>query len=176
MSGCGYEETLGAPLREVCFLLVSRPSRRRIQDPGFRCLVSATKRTPGASPAVETHRLQEGQDRRGPEAGGHPASHVARWNRLHLVEQGGGGLEQTISKHSARAEPVSPPGRWRRRDRPRLCDASNEASAFSTLIRQRPPTPSCRGLSPYCGENSEPGRYVTESLTTNPRVREQPRL
>ena len=28
--------------------------------------------------------------------------------------------------------------------------------------------------SPYHGENSEPGRYVMESLTTNPRVREQP--
>ena len=65
-------------------------------------------------------------------------------------------------------------GRWRRRDRPRLCDASNEASAIYTLIRQRPPTPSCGGLSPYREENSEPGRYVTESLTTNPRVREQP--
>ncbi len=48
-----------------------------------------------------------------------------------------------------------------------------EASAIYTLIRQRRPTPSCRGLSPYCGENSEPGRYVTESLTTNPRVRER---
>jgi hypothetical protein len=49
-----------------------------------------------------------------------------------------------------------------------------EASAIHTLIRQRPPTPSCRGLSPYCGENSEPGRRITESLTFNPRVREQP--
>ena len=29
--------------------------------------------------------------------------------------------------------------------------------------------------SPYCGENSEPGRHTRESLTTNPRVREQPR-
>src|SRR5271170_1851873 len=26
---------------------------------------------------------------------------------------------------------------------------------------------------PYCGENSEPGRHITESLTSNPRVREQ---
>ncbi len=43
-----------------------------------------------------------------------------------------------------------------------------------TLIRQRPPTPSCGGLSPYRGENSEPGRHITESLTSNPRVREQP--
>ena len=52
----------------------------------------------------------------------------------------------------------------------------NEASAFSTLIRQRPPTPSCGGQSPYRGENSGPGRYNMESLTSNPRVREQPRL
>lgn len=29
---------------------------------------------------------------------------------------------------------------------------------------------------PYCGENSEPGRYSTESLTSNPRVREHTRL
>ncbi len=26
-----------------------------------------------------------------------------------------------------------------------------------------------------CGENSEPGRRITESLTSNPRIREQPR-
>ena len=49
-----------------------------------------------------------------------------------------------------------------------------EASALHTLIRQRLPTPSCGGHSPYREENSEPGRYVTESLTTNPRVRELP--
>ena len=45
-----------------------------------------------------------------------------------------------------------------------------EASAIYTLIRQRPPTPLCRGLSPYCGENSEPGRCSTESLTSNPEL------
>ncbi len=38
-----------------------------------------------------------------------------------------------------------------------------EASALHTLIRQRLPTPSCGGHSPYREENSEPGRYVTES-------------
>jgi hypothetical protein len=51
-----------------------------------------------------------------------------------------------------------------------------EASAFHTLIRQRPPTPSCRGLSPYCGENSEPGRCIKGELDFQPRVREQPGL
>jgi len=49
-------------------------------------------------------------------------------------------------------------------------DAIGEASAFSTLIRQRPPTPSCRGHRPYCGENSEPGRHTTESLTPTPEL------
>ena len=29
------------------------------------------------------------------------------------------------------------------------------------------------GHSPYCGEKSEPGKHITESLTSNPRVREQ---
>ncbi len=37
-------------------------------------------------------------------------------------------------------------------------DAMIEASAIHTLIRQRLPTPSCRGHSPYCGKASEPGR------------------
>lgn len=37
--------------------------------------------------------------------------------------------------------------------------------ASSNAMMQRP--------QPYCGENSEPGRRITESLTTNPRVREQ---
>jgi transposase len=32
------------------------------------------------------------------------------------------------------------------------------------------------GKSPYCGENSESDRHITESLTFDPRVREQPRL
>ena len=49
-----------------------------------------------------------------------------------------------------------------------------EASALSTSARQHPPTPSCRGHRPCCGENSELGRNITESLTSNPRVREQP--
>jgi len=48
--------------------------------------------------------------------------------------------------------------------------AFTKASAFETLVRQRPLTPSCRGLSPYCGENSEPGRYSMESLTSNPEL------
>jgi len=45
-----------------------------------------------------------------------------------------------------------------------------EATAIHTLIRQRPPTPLCRGLNPYCGENNEPGRYITESLTSGPEL------
>ncbi len=49
-----------------------------------------------------------------------------------------------------------------------------EASACSTLIRQRPPTPSCRGPSPYRGENSEPDRRIKGELDIQPRVREQP--
>ncbi len=39
-----------------------------------------------------------------------------------------------------------------------------EASAIHTLIRQRPPTPSCRGPSPYCGTNSGPGRRIKAEL------------
>src|SRR5262245_21983119 len=45
-----------------------------------------------------------------------------------------------------------------------------EATAIHNLIRQRHPTPLCRGLNPYCGENSEPGRYITESLTSGPEL------
>jgi transposase len=81
--------------------------------------------------AVETHRLQESQDRRRPEAGGHSPPHVARWSGLHLVKQGGGGLEATTPQNSARAEPMSLSGRWRRRDRPRLCDASSKQARFT---------------------------------------------
>jgi hypothetical protein len=46
-----------------------------------------------------------------------------------------------------------------------------EAIAIHTLIRQRPPTPLCRGPRPYCGENSEPGRCINkESLTSIPEL------
>ena len=74
----------------------------------------------------------------------HPASHVVRWNRLHLVKQGGGSLEETTSKNSAKAEAMSLSGRWRRRDRPRLAMsyAGKRAShidppASSNAIMQR---------------------------------------
>ena len=86
------------------------------------------------------------------------------------TKEGGGSLEETTSKNSARAEAMSLSGRRRRRDRSWLCDAYIQASAIHTLIRQRPPTPSCRGHSPYCGENSEPGRCSIESLTSNPEL------
>jgi transposase len=76
--------------------------------------VDWTGRISKCGDAMVRTRLQEGQGRRGPEAGGHPASHVARWNRLHLVKQGGCGLEETTSKNSAKAEPVSLSGRRRR--------------------------------------------------------------
>ena len=44
------------------------------------------------------------------------------------------------------------------------------ASAFSTLIRQCPLTPSCGVHSPYRGENSGPARHITESLTSIPEL------
>ncbi len=152
--------------------------RRRAAHPGAAVVQAQSL----GSQAVETHRLQEGQGRRGKEAGAsgglrgptgatvhpQPPSHVARWKRLHLVNQGRGGLEETTSQNSAKADAMSLSGRRRRRDRSRLCEASNEASAIHTLIRQRPPTPSCRGPSPYCGENSEPGRRIKGELDIQP--------
>ena len=45
-----------------------------------------------------------------------------------------------------------------------------KASALSTLIRQRPPTPSRGGPGPYRGENSGPGRTIVESLTPTPEL------
>ncbi len=38
---------------------------------------------------------------------------------------------ETTSKHSARAEAMSLSGRWRRRDRSRLCDASPRQARFT---------------------------------------------
>ena len=78
--------------------------------------------------AKRTHRLQESQGRRRQETGAsgglrgptgatvhpQPPPHVARWNRLHLVNQGGCSLEQTKFENSARAEKLSLPGRRRR--------------------------------------------------------------
>ncbi len=53
--------------------------------------------------------------------------------RLHLVDQGGGGLEATRSKNSASAEPMSRSGRRRRRDRSRLCDAASRQARFTNI-------------------------------------------
>ena len=78
--------------------------------------------------AGQTHRLQESQGRRRQETGAsgglrgptgatvhpQPPPHVARWNRLHLVNQGGCSLEETKFENSARAEKLSLPGRRRR--------------------------------------------------------------
>jgi len=49
-------------------------------------------------------------------------------------------------------------------------NANFENVILRLLIRQRPPTPLCRGPEPYCGENSEPGRHSVESLTSNPEL------
>ncbi len=138
-------------------------------------LVGISKAVPAqggclGSPAVETRRLQEGQNRRRPEAGGHTPSHVARWNRLHLVKQGGDGLESTISKNSARAEAMSLSGRWRRRDRPRLCDASSRQARFqhwSASVLQRH---HAEGSAPTAERTVNPAGASTESLTSNPEL------
>jgi hypothetical protein len=76
-------------------------------------------------------RHQESQGRRGSKTCGYPASHVARWNRLHLVGQGGGSLEETPFKNSDSAQAMSLSGRRRRRDRPGLCDASSRQARFT---------------------------------------------
>jgi hypothetical protein len=59
--------------------------------------------------------------------------------RLHLVDQGGGGLAATRSKNSASAEAMSRSGRRRRRDRSRFCDAASRQARFTHID---PPTSS----------------------------------
>ena len=49
MSACGYEQTLGRSRREVCFPLVSGRECRQIREPRVLGLVTAQKRTSGAS-------------------------------------------------------------------------------------------------------------------------------
>ena len=50
--------------------------------------------------------------------------------------------------------------------------------AFLGAVRVQPTSSNAimQRACPYCGENSEPGRHITESLTSTPRVREQPRV
>ena len=50
-----------------------------------------------------------------------------------------------------------------------------EASAFSILIHQRPPTPSCRGHSSYCGENTVASTPPEEHLRAVPNGRHRPK-
>ena len=45
MSAPGYQQTLGAPRREVCFLLVSGHADREIREARDLGLVTAQKRT-----------------------------------------------------------------------------------------------------------------------------------
>jgi hypothetical protein len=146
--------------------------RRRAAHPGGPLVLAQSL----GSQAVETHRLQEGQNRRRPEAGGHPPPHVARWNRLHLVKQGGSGLEATTPREFRESGTDVPVGTAAPARPTEALRCLIEASAFSTLVRQRPPTPSCGGQSPYRGENSEPGRRIKGELDIQPRVREHPRL
>ncbi len=48
----------------------------------------------------------------------------------------------------------------------------DETTAFSTLIRRRPLTPSWGGPSPYRGENSGSDRHINikESLSQTPKL------
>ena len=48
--------------------------------------------------------------------------------------------------------------------------STGEVTALSTLIRQLLLTPSCGGRRPYRGENSGPGRHITESLNPMPEL------
>ncbi len=89
-----------------------------------------------------------------------------------MVVQGGKGIEGIESqrqefRESGNDVPVGTVASVRSTEALRCF---NEATASSTLIRQRPLTPSCGGHSPYRGENSGPGRHITESLTQTPEL------
>ena len=92
-----------------------------------------------------------------------------------MVKQGGASIKINIQefRESGSGVPVGTAASARSFQALR---AFNEANAFHTLVRQRPPTPSCRGPSPYCGENSEPDRCIKGEFDIQPRVREQPGL
>jgi transposase IS116/IS110/IS902 family protein len=51
---------------------------------------------------------------------------------------------------------------------------SKKASALHTLIRQRHPTPLCRGHAPTAERTMNPARMCLESLDRRPGIREQP--
>ncbi len=77
-------------------------------------------------------------------------------------------------KGSARADTMSLSGRWRRRDRPRLCHASSRQPRFqhwSANVLQRH---HAEGTAPTAERTVNPAGASRESLTSNPRVREHP--
>ncbi len=65
---------------------------------------------------------------------------------LHLVKQGGGSLEATTPLEFRESGTDVPVGTAASARSNQALRCLIEASAIHTLIRQRPPTPSCRGL------------------------------
>jgi hypothetical protein len=85
-----------------------------------------------------------------------------------MVIKGGGSLEATTPREFRESGTDVPVGTVASARSTQALRCHIEASAIHTLIRQRPPTPSCRGLSPYRGENSEPDRRIKGELDINP--------
>jgi hypothetical protein len=121
--------------------------------------------------ARKTCRVQKSQGRRRPQVGGDSPSHVDRRNAVPLVGEGGGSVNSHSDPTGLRSGGGEvPAGTAASARSTEAMRCPIKASALSTLIRQRPPTPSCGGLSPYRGENSGPGRTIAESLTPIPEL------
>src|SRR6185295_5312225 len=125
------------------------------------------------SEARQAQRTPQGQSRGRAQARGHSASHVDRWNRVQLVEEGDCCLARAEQRFCQTAGKDVPAGTMAMVSSTDFVRASEKATAIATLNRQRHLTPSCGGFTPTAERTVDPARMIVESLTPRPGIREQ---
>ena len=100
---------------------------------------------------------------------GHSASHVDRWNRVQLVEEGDCCLARRILGSCQTAGNDVPAGTMAMVSSTDFLRLSERPTAISTLNRQRHLTPSCGGLTPIAERTVGPARMIVGELDTQTR-------
>ena len=99
----------------------------------------------------------------------HSSSHVDRWNRVQLVDEGDCCLATGTTEFLLTAGKDVPAGTMAMVSSTDFLRASETATAIATLNRQRHLTPSCGGFIPTAERTVGPARMIVGELDTQTR-------
>src|SRR6476619_5959604 len=119
--------------------------------------------------ADQAQRAPQGQGCGRAQARGYSASHVARGNRVQLVENGDCSLARALPSPCQTAGKDVPAGTMAMVSSTDFVRASERPTAIATLNRQRHLTPSCGGFTPTAERTVGPARTIVGELDTQTR-------